>query len=60
MATKMYHQGQQSLEEAQALKATTESQLASVQSQQTALQKQEKYLTQVRQLIINLIIQCMF
>ena len=60
MATKMYHQGQQSLEEAQALKTTSESQLASVWSQQVALQKQEKYLTQVRRLIINLIILCMF
>ena len=48
MATKMYQQGQQSLQEAQVLKETAESQLASVRSQQAALQKQEKHLTQVR------------
>lgn len=47
MATKMYQQGQQSLEEAQVLKETAESQLASIHSQRTALQKQEKHLTQV-------------
>ena len=48
MATKMYQQGQQSLGEAQVLKETAESQLSSVRSQQAALQKQEKHLTQVR------------
>jgi len=47
MATKIYQQGQQSLEEAQVLKGTAESQLASVQHQQAALHKQEKHLTQV-------------
>ena len=50
MATKMYQQGQRSLKEAQALKETAESQLANVRSQQAALQKQEKHLTQVRSL----------
>lgn len=48
MATKMYQQGQQSLEEGQVLKDTAASQLASVRSQQAALQKQEKHFTQVR------------
>lgn len=47
----MYQQGQQSLEEAQVLKDTAETQLAGIQSQQAALQKQEKRLTQVRKLI---------
>ena len=47
MATKMYQQGQRSLQEAQVLKETAESQLTSVRSQQAALQKQEKHLTQV-------------
>lgn len=47
MAAKMYQQGHQSLEEAQVLKGTAESQLVNIQSQQTALQKQEKHLTQV-------------
>lgn len=53
----MYQQGQQSLEEAQVLKDTAETQLASIQSQQTALQKQEKRLTQVRKLIIEQAVQ---
>ena len=48
MATKMYKQGEQSLQEAQVLKETAESQLASVRSQQVTLQKREKHLTQVR------------
>ena len=53
----MYQQGQQSLEEAQILKDTAETQLASIQSQQTALQKQEKRLTQVRKLTIEQAVQ---
>jgi len=53
MATKMYQQGQRSLEEAQLLKGTAESQLASVQSQQMALQKQEKHLTEVSKAIFR-------
>ena len=53
----MYQQGQQSLEEAQVLKDTAETQLAGIQSQQAALQKQEKRLTQVRKLIIEQAVQ---
>ena len=55
MATKMYQQGQESLKEAQILKETAESQLASVRSQQAALRKQEKHLAQVRSQLANAI-----
>ena len=62
MATKMYKQGEQSLQEAQVLKETAESQLAGVRSQQAALQKREKHLTQVRSLTsaTNVLMFCFF